>query len=190
MSRIGKSVLKIPEAVTVLFENGVFQAKSSKSKLDLSIPKGFKVQFDSSELRVLADGDDTKPLDVKKRIPKRVAAMHGTLVRSIAMILQGVSQGFQKQLSLVGVGYKAELVESARVLKLSLGYSHDILHALPEGIEVVMEKPTLFKVMGSDKQKVGQVVASIMRYRPPEPYKGKGVQIPGQYIRRKEGKSK
>jgi len=184
MSRIGRNVLKMPVGVQALFpEKHIFQAKGKKGDLTLCIPSGFEIVLDDSEIRVRTKVD-------AKHLSKKMSAMYGTLVRQIDIALKGVSEGFEKVLSLVGVGYKAELTEKGRVLKLSLGYSHDIFYSLPEDIQVSVEKPTLFKISGVSKQKVGQTAANIMRYRPPEPYKGKGVQVPGQYIRRKEGKSK
>ena len=184
MSRIGRNILKIPEGVRASFsEEGLFQAKGKKGDLSLAIPRGFDVVLNLSEVKVNTRCD-------KKSLPKKVSAMYGTLVRQISIVLKGVSEGFEKTLSLVGVGYRAELIEGGRTLKLSLGYSHDVLHPLPEGVQVSIEKPTLFKILGVSKQKVGQTAENIMRYRPPEPYKGKGIQEPGQYIRRKEGKSK
>ena len=184
MSRIGRKILKIPTGVQAHFpEPGVFQAKGGKGILTLSVPGAFEVVLGDSEISVRAKTDE-------KTLPKKISSMHGTLVRQIENSLKGVSEGFEKTLSLVGVGYKAELIEGGRVLKLFLGYSHDVLYPLSEGIHVSIEKPALFKIFGISKQKVGQTVAEIMRYRPPEPYKGKGIQEPGQYIRRKEGKSK
>lgn len=184
MSRIGRNIIQIPEGVEAsLSENAVFQAKGKKGGVSLSVPRGFDIVLNKSEIKVSVKGGE-------KHLTKGISSMYGTLVRQISLVLRGVSEGFEKTLSLVGVGYKAELIEGGRVLKLSLGYSHDILHALPEGIEVSIEKPTLFKILGTSKQEVGQTAATIMRYRPPEPYKGKGIQVPGQYIRRKEGKSK
>jgi large subunit ribosomal protein L6 len=115
--------------------------------------------------------------------------MYGTLCRNIANMIRGVSQGFEKKIELVGVGYKADL-QNQTTLKLSLGYSHDIMYTIPEGITIQMDKPTAFKILGTSKQKVGQTASEIIRYRPPEPYKGKGVRIPGQFLRMKEGKSK
>ena len=184
MSRIGRNVLKVPEGVNAsLSDTGLFQARGGKGDLFVVVPKDFEVILNGGEVRVQVK-------EGSKNLSKKTSSMYGTLVRQIGIILKGVSDGFEKTLILVGVGYKADLIESGRVLKLSLGYSHDIFHALPEGVKVSIEKPTLFKIFGADKQKVGQTAATIMRYRPPEPYKGKGIQAPGQYIHRKEGKSK
>jgi large subunit ribosomal protein L6 len=106
----------------------------------------------------------------------------------IANMVQGVTEGFQKKLQIVGVGYRAQL--QGRDLKLNLGYSHDVIYKVPEGIEVQVPQPTEIIVSGIDKQKVGQVAAEIRAWRPPEPYKGKGVRYAGEYIFRKEGKKK
>lgn len=184
MSRIGRNVLKVPEGVTAsLSDAGFFQAKGGKGDLSVMVPKDFEVIVNEGEIRVQVRGES-------KSLSKKTSSMYGTLVRQIGIVLKGVSDGFEKTLTLVGVGYKSDLVENGRVLKLSLGYSHDIFHVLPEGVEISIETPTLFKIRGASKQKVGQTASNIMRYRPPEPYKGKGVQVPGQYIHRKEGKSK
>ena len=106
----------------------------------------------------------------------------------VANLVHGVTNGFEKDLELVGVGYRAQMQGSS--LKLSLGLSHDVVYDAPDGITISCPKPTEVKIVGSDKQKVGQVAAEIRRFRPPEPYKGKGIKYAGEYIRRKEGKKK
>jgi large subunit ribosomal protein L6 len=158
--------------------------RGPKGTLSLACPAGFEVVIESKSVNVMPVGA------VKlSGLDKQCSAMYGTLCRNLSNMIVGVSKGFDKKLELVGVGYKADLVNS-RVLKLSLGYSHDIMYSIPETISVVMEKPTLFSLTGACKQKVGQAASEIIRFRPPEPYKGKGVRVPGQYLRMKEGKSK
>jgi large subunit ribosomal protein L6 len=184
MSRVGSNILKVQQGVHAeRLDSGSLRLKGGKGEVTLSMPEAFEARLDGEEITV-------RPRDPGEKRSKKIASMHGTLVRQISIALKGVSEGFEKRLNLVGVGYKSELIEGGRVLKLSLGYSHDILYSIPEGITIVVEKPTTIKISGMSKQKVGQVVAEIKRYRPPEPYKGKGIQEPGQYIRRKEGKSK
>lgn len=179
MSRIGRIPLKIPEGTQLQVQDHAIFVTGPKGSLKTSFSKDFLVDVGNGEVRISAKEDASC---------KNISAMHGTLCRNVANMLTGVSQGFEKKLELVGVGYKADLQGSK--LKLALGYSHDIFYAIPDGITIVMEKPTLFKILGADKQKVGQTAAEIIRYRPPEPYKGKGVRVPGQFLRMKEGKSK
>jgi large subunit ribosomal protein L6 len=184
MSRIGRISLKIPAGV--VFEVGQKEviATGSKGVLKNTLPNGFNVVVDGASINVVVQGAvKTSELD------KKTSSLYGTLCRNISNMLYGVAQGFEKKLELVGVGYKADLQNNS-VLKLSLGYSHDILYQIPEGITIQMEKPTAFKILGANKQKVGQTASEIIRYRPPEPYKGKGVRVPGQFLRMKEGKSK
>lgn len=184
MSRIGRISLNIPSGVTFDVGQKEVTASGSKGILKNHLPSGFDIVIEGNILKVVVKGDiKTSNLD------KKTSSLYGTLCRNIANMLQGVAQGFEKKLELVGVGYKADL-QSSSVLKLSLGYSHDILYQIPEGITIQMEKPTVFKILGANKQKVGQTASEIIRYRPPEPYKGKGVRVPGQFLRMKEGKSK
>jgi large subunit ribosomal protein L6 len=184
MSRIGRISLKIPSGVEFQVGPKEVVAKGSKGTLKNPLPTGFHILVEGETLKVQVK-NSIKSSD----LDKKTSSLYGTLCRNISNMIQGVSQGFEKKIELVGVGYKADL-QSNSILKLSLGYSHDILYAIPEGITIVMEKPTAFKILGANKQKVGQTAAEIIRYRPPEPYKGKGVRIPGQFLRMKEGKSK
>ncbi len=181
MSRLGRIPIKIPSKVECSLKDGCIVIKGEKGILGCPIPDGFEVNITSESLKV--DFIKSPVLDNKS------SSLYGTLCRTLSNMILGVSTGFEKKLELVGVGYKADL-QQGKILKLSLGYSHDILYSLPEGISIVMEKPTLFKILGICKQKVGQVAAEIIRFRPPEPYKGKGVRIPGQFLRMKEGKAK
>jgi large subunit ribosomal protein L6 len=119
---------------------------------------------------------------------KRHKAMWGTTRATIANLVQGVSKGYEKKLEITGVGYRAQI--AGKNLQLALGYSHEVLYPIPEGISIVTPKPTEIVVAGIDKQRVGQVAAEIRDFRPPEPYKGKGVKYAKEYIFRKEGKKK
>ena len=178
MSRIALVPFTIAHGVEISFQGGGVRVQGSKGELFLTLPPGFEVKVENGHGRVLQISPS-----------EGGSALHGTLCRIMQNMIRGVSVGFEKRLELVGVGYKAEL-QGGGVLKLSLGYSHDILYKIPDGITIGLEKPTLFKILGIDKQKVGQVAAEIIRFRPPEPYKGKGVRIPGQFLRMKEGKTK
>lgn len=181
MSRIILVPLKIPSGVECHIHDQRVFAKGTKGSLEVILPEFFKLSLEDNIIKF--------PFKEGKE-PKNSSALQGTWYRCLANVLKGVSEGFEKTLELVGVGYKAELQKGGLVLKLSLGYSHDIFYSLPEGITIVLEKPTLFKIKGVDKQKVGQTAAEIIRFRSPEPYKGKGVRVPGQFFRMKEGKTK
>jgi large subunit ribosomal protein L6 len=119
---------------------------------------------------------------------KRARAMWGTSRTLVANLITGVTKGFERKLEITGVGYRASV--QGKNLQLALGYSHDVVFPIPEGITIVASKPTELMVSGIDRQKVGQVAAEIRGFRPPEPYKGKGVKYAGEYIFRKEGKKK
>lgn len=184
MSRIGRISLNIPTGATLEVTSKEITASGAKGVLKNPLPSGFDILIEGNVVKVSVKGFlKTSNLD------KKTSSLYGTLCRNISNMLQGVTQGFEKKLELVGVGYKADL-QNDSILKLSLGYSHDILYQIPEGIMIQMEKPTAFKILGANKQKVGQTASEIIRYRPPEPYKGKGVRVPGQFLRMKEGKSK
>lgn len=177
MSRIGRIPLPIPSGVQCSVKDRLVTVQGPKGSLDIKCPMGFSVLVDGDFVRVERQDEG-----------ENMSALHGTLCRNIRNMLIGVSQGFEKNLELIGVGYKAEL--QSDTLKLSLGYSHDIFYPVPQGIAIALEKPTLLKITGADKQKVGQTAAEIIRYRRPEPYKGKGVRVVGQFLRMKEGKTK
>ncbi|WP_038036396.1 50S ribosomal protein L6 [Thermopetrobacter sp. TC1] len=178
MSRIGKKPVPIPSGVTVTVEEGAVTVKGPKGQLEAPYVKNL--------VSVEVDGDQVvvKPLDMSK--PARSA--WGMTRTIIANMVKGVTEGFQKKLQIVGVGYRAQL--QGRDLKLNLGYSHDVIYKVPDGIEVQVPQPTEIIVSGIDKQKVGQVAAEIRAWRPPEPYKGKGIRYADEYIFRKEGKKK
>ncbi len=125
---------------------------------------------------------------MRKLFDKRTRSMWGMQRTLIANMIEGVTKGFEKNLELVGVGYRAQM--QGTNLKLSLGLSHDVVYAAPQGIKIEVAKPTEVKISGIDKAAVGQAAAEIRKFRPPEPYKGKGIKYAGEYIRRKEGKKK
>ena len=177
MSRIGKNPVVIPAGVQAALAGEVLNVSGGKGKLSLPIT--------SDVTATIADGAITiAPKDASKR----ARAMWGTTRALVNNMVTGVSAGFTRTLEINGVGYRAAV--QGKVLNLQLGFSHDVPYAIPPGITIVTEKPTMILVSGIDKQLVGQVAAEIRSWRPPEPYKGKGVRYEGEYVRRKEGKKK
>ena len=178
MSRIGKYPVVVPSDVTVAVENDIVKAKGKLGELS--------VKFDTSHISVkLEDGKVVvSPLSQSKT----ARALWGTTRAEINTLVKGVHEGFKKNLELVGVGYKARV--AGKELILSLGFSHDVNFAIPQGITITCSSPTQLSVAGADKQLVGQVAQNIRKYRMPEPYKGKGIKFEGENIRRKEGKKK
>ncbi|HTZ35740.1 MAG TPA: 50S ribosomal protein L6 [Stellaceae bacterium] len=177
MSRIGKHPVTIPAGVQVALAGQVLSVSGSKGKLSLAI--GSEVST------TVADGHVTV---TPKDESKRARAMWGTTRALINNMVTGVSTGFTRTLEINGVGYRAAVQGST--LNLQLGYSHDIPYPIPQDIQIACERPTLIAISGADKQRVGQVAAEIRAFRPPEPYKGKGIKYAEEVIRRKEGKKK
>jgi large subunit ribosomal protein L6 len=177
MSRIGKKPIEVPSGVEVNINGRDVSVKGPKGQMSLTLV----------EEVTAAMADDGVTVEPKDQDP-RSRGMWGMSRTLIANMVQGVSEGFRKDLEIQGVGYRAEV--QGKNLKLALGFSHDVLYPIPEGIEIKCEKPTSVAVMGRDKQQVGQVAAEIRGFRPPEPYKGKGVRYAGEFIFRKEGKKK
>ena len=176
MSRIGKLPVEGGSA-TLSLADGVLTAKGPKGELTLPIVDDVNAELDGNAVTFT-------PRDESKR----ARAMWGTMRARAQNMVIGVTDGYEKELELVGVGYRAQMQGSD--VKLSLGFSHDVIYAAPEGITLSSTKPTEVKIAGGDKQAVGQVAAEIRAYRPPEPYKGKGIRYLGEQIRRKEGKKK
>ena len=177
MSRIGKKPVPVPQGVTASVDGQQVRVKGPKGEL-------FLVLVDQVVAKMTDDGIEVAPRDSSKQ----ARAMWGLERSQVANLVTGVTEGFSRTLEISGVGFRASL--QGQGLQLQLGYSHDIVHPIPEGIKVEVPKPTEITVSGIDKQKVGQVAAEIRRYRPPEPYKGKGVKFAGEYVFRKEGKKK
>lgn len=177
MSRIGKKPIAVPQGVTVTVEGQAVKAKGPKGELEFVVNDLCTVALEDNEVAV-------KPVDNSK--PAR--SMWGLSRTRIANMVDGVANEFTRSLELVGVGYRAQMKGSD--LNLALGYSHDINYPVPEGVKIVTPKPTEVVISGIDKQKVGQTAAEIRAFRPPEPYKGKGVKYADEYIFRKEGKKK
>ena len=179
MSRIGKYPVIIPNGVTVTVENNVVTAKGKLGELSFT--------FDDNH--VSAKLEENKVVVSPLSQSKEARALWGTTRAEINTLVKGVSEGFKKELELVGVGYKAR-VEGSHKLVLSLGFSHDVIFEAPKTINIACASPTQISVSGADKQLVGQIASEIRKYRKPEPYKGKGVKYVGEYVRRKEGKKK
>jgi large subunit ribosomal protein L6 len=177
MSRIGKRAVPVPSGVTANIEGQTVQVKGPKGALQVVLHDDVEVKMESGAVKV----------DPRSET-KRARAMWGTSRTLVANLMTGVTKGFERKLEITGVGYRAAV--QGKNLQIALGYSHDVIYPIPEGIAIVAPKPTEITITGIDKQKVGQVAAEIRGFRPPEPYKGKGVKYAGEYIFRKEGKKK
>lgn len=177
MSRIGKNPVPVPSAVSADFKGRTLNIKGPKGELALDVPQGIDVKVE----------DDAIVVD-RRNNSKRLRALHGTIRALSANLVQGVSEGYTKELAIEGVGFKSVL--KGRELVLSLGYSHEINFKIPDGVEITLNGPgTEVTLTGCDKQKVGQAAAQIRGYYKAEPYKGKGVRYKGETIRRKSGKA-
>jgi large subunit ribosomal protein L6 len=177
MSRVGQLPIEVPSGVDVTIEGREVTVKGKLGELSLTLVKDVEVAREDDKLIVSPRNDS-----------KRARAMWGTSRSLLHNIVRGVSEGFTVILEIHGVGYRAAL--DGDELVLQLGYSHEIRHAIPDGITITTERPTLITVSGADRQKVGQVAAEIRAYRKPEPYKGKGIRYKDEHIIRKEGKKK
>lgn len=178
MSRVGKNPIPAAKGVDIKVGGGLVTVKGPKGELKMALSDEVGVKVENGEVTVT-------PRNPEER---RSRAMWGTVRANIQNMVTGVTTGFTKDLELQGVGYRAAM--KGRDLELSLGYSHPIVYKAPAGITFASAKPTEIKISGADKQVVGQVAAELRSYRPPEPYKGKGVRKVGEYVRRKEGKKK
>jgi large subunit ribosomal protein L6 len=178
MSRIGKKAVPVPSGVTADIDGQTVSVKGPKGQLT----------FVMNDLVLASKNEDGSIQVDPKDDSKPARASWGMTRTQVANLLKGVTTGFEKRLEISGVGYKAAV--QGKNLQLSLGYSHDITYPIPAGITIVCAKPTEVLISGIDAQRVGQVAAEIRKFRPPEPYKGKGVKYAGEYIVRKEGKKK
>ena len=177
MSRIGKKPVAVPSGVSATVADGMLSVKGPKGVLAMPM-------FDLIDYRVEAGEIGVRPKD-DSRQARAFWGMSRTMVSNLVV---GVTDGFTKVLEITGVGYRAAM--AGKQLRLQLGYSHDVMYDIPEGITIKTPDATTIEVSGADKQKVGQVAAEIRRWRKPEPYKGKGVKYRGEFIFRKEGKKK
>ncbi|HEX2448304.1 MAG TPA: 50S ribosomal protein L6 [Methyloceanibacter sp.] len=177
MSRIGKKPVAIPGDVTAAVNGQEVKIKGPKGELTHVLVDDIIAKLDKGGIAI-AMREDTP----------NARAMWGMSRTLVANLIASVTEGFTKKLEITGVGYRAA-VQGSNV-QLQLGYSHDVIYPIPKGIQVVCPKPTEIVITGIDKQQVGQVAAELRQFRPPEPYKGKGIKYAGEYILRKEGKKK
>ncbi|MDI1345310.1 MAG: 50S ribosomal protein L6 [Pseudolabrys sp.] len=177
MSRIGKKPVTVPSGVTASVDGQTVKVKGPKGALQLVVHDDVVVAMDKGMVTIDPRNDS-----------KRARSMWGTYRTLVSNLFTGVTKGFEEKLEITGVGYRAAV--QGKNLNLQLGFSHDVTFPIPEGIAIATPKPTEINISGIDKQTVGQVAAEIRGYRPPEPYKGKGVKYAGEYIFRKEGKKK
>lgn len=176
MSRIGKLPVNVPAGVTIDVSGRCFGASGTKGSLEITIPPRVEVVIEGDQVLVHRSGND--------RVSR---SMHGLARSLIANVVHGVSTGFSRTLEINGVGYRVE--QKKEYLVFSLGYSHPIYFEIPNGVSAKIDRPTLLTLSGVDRQKVGEAAAKIRSFRPPEPYKGKGIKYSDEVIRRKEGKS-
>ena len=176
MSRIGKLPVSIPKGVTVTVDESTVRVKGPKGELTRRVAGGISVAVENDTIKVSRPSDESN-----------YKALHGLTRTLIANMVEGVTKGYQKQLEISGVGYKAEVRPYG--LQLALGFSHPVQYKAPAGIKLTAPQPTQIFIDGADKEMVGQVAAELRQLRPPEPYKGKGIKYAGEQIRRKAGKA-
>jgi large subunit ribosomal protein L6 len=177
MSRIGKKAVAIPSGVSASVDGQTVKMKGPKGALEFVLPAEVVAKMDTGSIKV----------DPRNET-KRARSMWGTSRTLVSNLVTGVTKGFEKKLEITGVGYRAAV--QGKNLQIALGYSHDVVYPIPNGITIATPKPTEVVITGIDRQQVGQVAAEIRAFRKPEPYKGKGVKYAGEYIFRKEGKKK
>ena len=177
MSRVANAPITVPAGVEINLDGNILSVKGVLGQLSYGLRESIELDVQENEIRIKWNAED-----------KNAKAHAGTARASINNIVKGVSEGFVKKLLLVGVGYRAQVKEN--LLTLALGYSNPVEYAIPEGVTIEAPSQTELLVKGSDKQKVGQVASEIRSFRPPEPYKGKGVRISDEYVARKEAKKK
>jgi len=182
MSKIARNPIAVPKDVTIEVKGQSVKAKGPKGELNLDVHGDIAVSLEAAE-------GGAKEVRLKPKTESREARTQwGTDWSRVRNNIKGVSQGYTKNMDIQGVGYRANV--QGKNLVLQLGYSHDIIYPIPAGIAIAVDKQTKISVSGVDKQRVGQVAAEIRGYRPPEPYKGKGIRYEGEFILRKEGKKK
>ena len=177
MSRIGKKPIAVPSGVTAAVEGQTVKVKGPKGALQAAVHDDVVVKLEGGQIK----------LDPRAET-KRARAQWGTSRTLVANLISGVTKGFERRLEISGVGYRAAV--QGKNLQIALGYSHDVIFPIPEGITIATPRPVEIVISGSDRQKVGQVAAEICEYRPPEPYKGKGIKYSDERIFRKQGKKK
>jgi len=174
MSRIGNKPIPLPSGVKIAVAADKIEVQGPKGKMSVLVPRGVSVEQKDGILNV-------------KRLAEEHRAVHGLARALVANAVQGVTQGFKKEMDIVGVGYRAEL--KGKVINFALGKSHPIEFPVPEGIQIAVDKQTHLVISGADKGQVGQVAADIRSLRPPDPYKQKGIRITGERLKKKAGKA-
>jgi large subunit ribosomal protein L6 len=174
MSRIGRKPIAVPAGVKIQIAPSSVEVQGPKGKMSVNLPRGIHMEQKGTELHAVRQSDDQ-------------AALHGLARALVANAVHGVTQGFKKDLDIVGVGYRAEL--KGKTVNFALGYSHPVVFPIPEGILITIEKQTHLTVSGADRGRVGQVSADIRALRPPDPYKQKGIRITGERLKKKAGKA-
>jgi len=174
MSRIGRKPIPVPSGVKIALQSGKIDVQGPKGKLSVALPHGITFEQKDGVLTALRATEDHR-------------ALHGLARALVANAVHGVTQGFKKDLDIVGVGYRAEL--KGKIVNFALGKSHPIEFPIPEGIQVAVEKQTHIVITGADKGQVGQVAANMRSLRPPDPYKQKGIRITGERLKKKAGKA-
>ena len=177
MSRIGRMPIVLPRDVKVSYDTSRVEVTGPKGHLTRDLPQGISVSVDGGKVFVKREDDE-----------RASRACQGLIRSLLANMVNGVTQGFERKLEIIGIGFRADL--QGETLKLTLGFSHPVLYPIPKGIRVEVEKQTQITIKGSDKQQVGTVAAKLRSIKPPEPYKGKGIRYLGERIRKKVGKTK
>ena len=177
MSRTAKNNIKIPDGTTCIFDNNILTVKGKQGEINLTVNEKYTIKNENNEISVLALDENNKS-----------DPMWGTIRAHVANSIVGVSSGFSKTLELNGTGYKASVSNS--VLKLKLGFSHDIDYEIPKNVKVECPKPNIIKISSANKELLGKIAAIIRSFRKPEPFKGKGIKYINEFIVRKEGKKK
>tara|TARA_B100001996_G_scaffold6286_1_gene5346 strand:- start:311 stop:850 length:540 start_codon:yes stop_codon:yes gene_type:complete len=177
MSRVGNAPITIPDGLSVEISAGVVKVSGKQGELSQEMPEGIEVQIEESEITVTRNDDS-----------RQQRSLHGLARALVNNMVEGVSNGYMKELNIVGVGYRAQ-AKGTNALELALGFSHSVSVEAPEGITFEVPEPTIIKVSGIDKQLVGQVAADIRALKKPEPYKGKGIRYVDEHVIRKAGKA-
>ncbi len=181
MSRIAKAPIIVPTGVEVKIDNGTVTAKGPKGELSFALSPGIELVQNDGALKVQVSEN-------KEKISKQLLAISGTTRAMISNLVKGVATGFERKLSITGIGYRVQA--QGNKLNLSLGFSHPVVYQLPDGVTAQTPTQTEIILQGADKQAVGQAAAEIRNYRPPEPYKGKGVRYADEHVARKQAKKK
>ncbi len=174
MSRIGNKIIPVPSAVKVQIKEAAVDVQGPKGKLSIDLPRGIRFEQKDGTLVATRQNDDQR-------------ALHGLARALVANAITGVTQGFKKELDIVGVGYRAEV--KGKNVVLALGFSHPVEFPIPEGIQIAVEKQTHVTVTGANKNQVGQIAANLRALRPPDPYKQKGIRVTGERLKKKAGKA-